>query len=657
MAAPNMNKAADRLPWVIIIHGWGGTYLEAIDSIDLLSTFECCWQDGVFHLPKREGMVVRKVLQEAEPDRYIAAFQKLAISRLLATCIQPVERDYAKDSVKIWEYRLLDDFASLGIPLSPGARASRARQLEEEALADLAPVLPVLTELRARLEQEDGTRLGELQAAHAIRDLSPVAADGTNLLPLLDSLRDMHETGGDLDTVCSGVFYAWWVQQQANSAGKSCVYGRDWCFAFINYHEGIMSLARHAPCRVLMADLPIGALPDFDEHVQRLAEQEVFLERFEDHHPYTVEQIEMLKRLRDEGDLQFLAMSGPLVGNELEEEELLCAADMVHRSCIEGQPWELPGTKTLRKAAHSEDFVTDRHQLGELLTQLIKGGYCKVELAEIMLASIPDDDLQSRLAEHGLQKKVAEWREYVAGVESALLENAYVLHIPRPKSNQAELGGEALGEGSDVAKPPQPERDTIKVVIAMGYRNEPGKPKLTTGRAIEFFADRMPDVDYAFYAWGASLMVMRRLNQADLSLNLSKIAPFLGGEGDGGHAGASVCRPDSSPAYPARLLKRVNERNFRSFAQYLSRRLAEMDLPTTRFENRSESSGKGLHDKSGKVLFVTGVALLVGLLLLLFPAFRPEAIEDSNRGFLPQLGQLDGAAEPATPPAKPGGER
>lgn len=637
MDETNAEEHRSDLPWVIIIHGWGGTYLEAIDSVRDLVNIRCCWLDGVFHLPKREGMVVRKILQEQEPDRTITAFQTLVVSQLLASCVPPLETPPAADSVRIHESQLLEDFAHLGIPLAPGARLQRSTQLQAMALADLEPILPRLETLRAELQQQDGTRLSELEAAKVIRTLSPEQKDRVNLLPLLSALRDMHETGGDLDTVCSGVFYAWWVQQKAKAEDRPCRYGRDWRFAFINYHEGITSLAEHAPCRVLMADLPIGALPDFDTQVQALREKKVYLERFEDHHPYTEEQINMLQQMRCKGQLDFLAMSGPLVGQECAEEELLCAADMVHDSCIVGQEWETPGTRTLRTAAHAEDFVTDRHDLSRLLTELIKGGSCKVQLAEIMLASIPDDDLSQRLKDHGLDAVVAEWRTYVDEVESALLENAYVLHIPRPEGCLGELGGLALGEGSDMPQPPRPQEATIKILIAMAYQNEPGKPKLTTGRAIEFYARHMPDVDYAFYAWGSSLMVMRRLNQADISLNLSQIAPELGGEGDGGHAGASVCRPDANPAYPKHLLKRVDARTFRNFAKYLSRRLAALNLPTVQFEDRSVHAGTDLHSNGTKVARITGLALVLGLLLLLLPRFNSDAIRETNQDFMPQL--------------------
>ena len=91
-------------------------------------------------------------------------------------------------------------------------------------------------------------------------------------------------------------------------------------FVFINYHERLNTLSQYGQSDVLMADLPIGAFPHFDEDVRALAEHGVHVERFEDHHPYTPSQHAMFEQLGADGLLGMFALSGPLQGEELPSE-------------------------------------------------------------------------------------------------------------------------------------------------------------------------------------------------------------------------------------------------------------------------------------------------------------------------------------------------
>ncbi|MFC1452732.1 hypothetical protein ACFLSJ_05230 [Verrucomicrobiota bacterium] len=631
---------------LIVIHGWGGTLEQAVDTVASLFDFESRWRNGSFEVERRTGVALRRALEIPKPDRTIRAFQKLVLSRLLsspgAAKAEQGDDPASHDRyVRFAEQRLSRDFAAFGLPSMPGARHRRAEQLQDEALTDLEPVSGSIDTIHHALLEESAGGLTEADTRELIRRHSKSGSADEGLVRLLETLRDTYETGGDLDTVASAVLYAHWIVSEALKAGRAAAYGRDFRFVFLNYHESLKPLAEYAPAEVYAADLPMGAFPEFPEDVRYLHKRGVHVARYEDHHPCSERQRDALRKLAEDGCLGFFEMSGPLPGEELDTKDLRCGADMVYENTVEGKPWDCEGARSLRRAAHSEDFVRDQGELGRLLTELIKGGICKAELAQLLLESIPGGDAAERLHGRRWDTLAASWRARLGEIEAPLRENVVVLGLPRPKVSPAEQGGQALGMGSDVpASPgPKPTRDDdVTVLMALAPSPEPGKQRITTGKASEFYARTFPGVDYLFYCFGASLMVVRRLNQADLTFNLGTLMPRLGGPGDGGHTAAAVCRPEQSPAYPLRLLPNVNAGNFKRFAGYMAFRLKAMGYPVSTIRDRSVRTSADFRRGGRKLLIVTALALVVGLLLVLsHPAFRPGAVRRSNDGFFPQI--------------------
>ncbi|MEA2081493.1 MAG: hypothetical protein U9O97_01955 [Elusimicrobiota bacterium] len=69
------------------------------------------------------------------------------------------------------------------------------------------------------------------------------------------------ETGGDLDTISSNVFYSVWAQNALKEELlRDSEYGKDYDFDFINYSEGINHLVVHKGCDVYIPDFPVDAL-------------------------------------------------------------------------------------------------------------------------------------------------------------------------------------------------------------------------------------------------------------------------------------------------------------------------------------------------------------------------------------------------------------
>jgi hypothetical protein len=193
----------------------------------------------------------------------------------------------------------------------------------------------------------------------------------------------------------------------------------------------------------------------------------------------------------------------------------------------------------------------------------------------------------------------------------------------------------------------------VGVVLALAPPAGRGRPRLAIGTATEYFAEEVPEADYLFYCYGSRMMVARRINQADLSVNLGVLMRRLGAGGDGGHAGAAVSRPEANERYPRRLLGRVSSANFGGFARYLAFRLEEEGYRVRAVEDRSRRTGPGARQASMRLAACVLIAAAVGLVLVLFrPAFRPSAVRDSNRDFYPHVTAQD--ADGGQPPEEDG---
>jgi len=629
---------ASRRPALIVIHGWGGTFAEAVHLIEGLLDFHCRWDAGVFYVDKREGGLLRHILRGLDPNRYMVALQKIILGRFLAASAQSGsgEAAAAAGEYSFSENRLFTDFAAFGLPFAPAARERRAKQLREEAVRELDPVMPAIKDLDAVLSASWGAATDETEARRLIEERASTLPDGEALVKLLETVRGSLEVGGDVDTVTGAVFYTYALQSAAREEGRDLEYGRDYRYAFVNYHEGLRRLAAGGPADVYIADLSLEAIPLFEDDVAFLATHGVRIRRFEDHHPCSPEKRAMLERLVAEGAVGFAALSGPEPGEQLEASAVQCGADMVYGELIRGKPWECKGAETLHETAHAEDFVRERTDIGKLLTSLIKGGACKLEIAKVMLDSIPGNDLAERLREHGWEDLVATWNAALADAGERLAESVLLLHLERG-STDTDAIGPGLGAGSDVVLPPTAD-DDVQVLMALAPTSEPGKPRITIGTATEYYVNAFPDADYLFYCYGSRLMQARRINQGDLTLNLGVLMSSLGTEADGGHAGAAVCRPESNPAYPLRLLGRVSGTNFDRFARYMAFRMADAGCAVRSVKDHSAMVGHRLKRGGKRIVMFTGAAVLLGLLLmLLWPGFRPGAVRDSNEGFCPHI--------------------
>lgn len=632
----------------IVIHGFGNGLADAFDMIRKFETFQCLWWDGRFHVPNEIGAIIRKVLEEGdEADVLFKALRKLAVSTMLFSCGQP-ENPFDSDKLTSFdEIRLIDNVPSLAIPFGPEARQNRAERLRREGESELRalfagenddqPVFDVVDSLKAMIIKEDGSLLTEEAAERILRD--HLGSD--QIVESLKRLRDLGERGADLDTISSAVFQAHSLVNQAKiDEDRELVQGRDFQFVFVFYHSGLKHLADvcDAPGELFMADIPIGAIPDLPGDLRFLREKNIHVARFDDHHPYEPEQMDMLNSLRDEGLIGSVAMSGPVQGEELAEGQMKCAGDMTYEALVMGRPWDNPAMAFLRECVHGEDLAMKRQDIGMILTELIKGGINTIELTQLLLSCVEQDDIQIKLDKKRWIEKIKNERLEVDAMSDKFMENVQKLVIDRPQFENTDLSGPAYGPGSDMPIPRSrrtKDQDKLTLLMVSAPKSKRNEPKLKIGRAQEFFSRTMPDVDYLLYCYGASIIVGRRLNQADTSLNLSDLMRKLGTESDGGHAGAAVCQPEKNPLYPKHVLGRGSSVNFSAFCRYVAMRL-ERDMGVKvrsrrdiSIEKVSERHSKG----SRQLMILIGAAVLLGLLVIMFNSdYRPDKILQLNSG-------------------------
>lgn len=617
-------SSACTLKHIVIMHGAGISLAGIIRRIRRLFNINAVRIPNGFALKCGQSRAVRRILMEEPQHTLTNALQKIIISQLLAAPdSMPRDVPDTDNTSDIIPFAfLLKHCSGCGIPITLPEQQVRSKQLYTEAAATIEHLIPQLTPSDKQILHTDQSWRNYLD--QSTRDGSICAT--------LDKLRDMYETGGDLDTVASAVLYGWWLTKV-----KNLTYGKEWYFDFINYHESFLSLKRHSPCQLYLADLPPGAFPALDHDIRLLAAKGVSVARFEDHHPYTQQQFNQLQQLQNEKLIKYLSLSGPLAGEELQQDQWRCGTDMVYESTLQNTPHDSTAVRELRAAAHAEDFVTERTALSRMLTTLIKGGFPKIELAEILLEALNNGSLETLQNDPRLAPVAHEWSSRDKALKPELCSTVYSIRLHPQTGTGESFPSAAMGSGSDVPAimAEQNNNGTLQILTVPSVRNPGNNRNLPVGRACEMLAEQYPCADYLFYCYGTDLMVARRLNNSDTCINLGELMPRIGNKGDGGHSGAAVCRPSANPDFPAALLRNTGENNFKPMSKYIAHRLEIEGFKIDSVTNISTGLPAPLHQGGKRMLIILLAALILGLVMsLLFSPFRPQAVRTSNENFI-----------------------
>ncbi len=299
------------------------------------------------------------------------------------------------------------------------------------------------------------------------------------------------------------------------------------------------------------------SLTVIERQFRDLREKDVRFESIDDHHPYTQEIFDLLKKLESEGIIKHIQVQSLPRGQELPIEEQTCGSALVYKDRIEGQPWDNPGLAEMRRIALLQDLHIEMEPLALELSKLIGSKFSKVEMATGLAEGIKDyESMRNIMQAAGWDKKVAE---YEAGLEKVLPRTEQVLgriDFHKPDSDDARVRIMAAISPFCDAKKGEVQ---VNVASAIGYwMGKKGYP-----------------ADYIFYCYGSHLMTTRKPNEEETSLNLSTVCQAMGTKADGGHSGAATCKPVSNPNFPIERLDKVRDTNFLEYLEYLGKVVAD----------------------------------------------------------------------------------
>ena len=309
------------------------------------------------------------------------------------------------------------------------------------------------------------------------------------------------------------------------------------------------------------------SLAVIERQFRELYDKEIIFSSVDDHHPYTQEIFDLLKKLEEEGVIKHIQIASLPRGQELPIEKQTCGSALVYKDRIEGKPWDNPGLAELRRIAVLQDLHIELEPLALELSKLIGSKFSKVELATGLADEIKDyDSMRNIMQNTGWDKKV---EEYEAGLDKVLPRTEQVLgriDFHKPENVDAKVRIMAgISPFSDAKK----GETQINVASAIGYwMGKKGYP-----------------ADYIFYCYGSHLMTTRKPNENETSLNLSTVCQAMGTKADGGHSGAATCKPASNPNFPLEQLDKVRDTNFLQYLEYLGGVVA--DFSGLKFEGVS----------------------------------------------------------------------
>ncbi len=294
-----------------------------------------------------------------------------------------------------------------------------------------------------------------------------------------------------------------------------------------------------------------------ERQFRELHEQDVSFESIDDHHPYTPEIHDLLKKLESEGIIKHIQIVALPRGEELPPEEQTCGSALVYKDRIEGKPWDNPGFAELKRIALLQDLHVEMEPLALELSKLIGSKFSKVEIATGLAEKIKDyDSMRGIMQITGWDEKVKAYEE---GLEKVL---------PRTE--------EILGR-IDFTKPDNPQAGVkIMAGISPFCDAKKGEVQINVASAIGYWMGKKGyPADYIFYCYGSHLMTTRKPNEEETSLNLSTVCQAMGTKADGGHSGAATCKPASNPNFPLERLDKVRDTNFLEYIEYLGKLISD----------------------------------------------------------------------------------
>ena len=298
------------------------------------------------------------------------------------------------------------------------------------------------------------------------------------------------------------------------------------------------------------------SLKIIERQFRGLKEKDVHFASVDDHHPYTQEIFDLLKKLEGEGVIDHIQIASLPRGDELPIDKQTCGGALIYKDRIKDKPWDNPGLAELCRIVRLQDLHIEMEPVALEISKLIGSKFSKIAIAT-GIAGVKDyEGMRNIMADTGWDQKV---KEYEDG-----LEKVY------PRTEQI------LGS-IDFHKPDNEDaRVKIMACVSPFCDAKKGEVQINVASAINYLMGRkgLP-ADYIFYCYGSQLMTTRKPNEEETSLNLSTMCQAIGTKADGGHSGAATCKPSSNPSFPTKQLDKVKDTNFLGYLEYLGGKVAD----------------------------------------------------------------------------------
>jgi len=352
-----------------------------------------------------------------------------------------------------------------------------------------------------------------------------------------------------------------------------------------------------------------------------LKENDVNVVSIDDHHPYTEEVYNLLKKLQSEGVIGSVHVHAKPRGISEKDEEKKCGADLIYEERVQGKPWDNEGLRYLKKMAHVQDLHLGYIPLGIELSKLIGSSFGKIEMVKKLSEIKSRAELKDIMRTTGWDRKVKEYENGLAKVLPRTETNMVYIDFMRKPEN-GKYGShllfiDNLRKNFLLLKEPDKKEiffrnlycknpaNHLQIVAVLPPFTNPkkGETRINVASALNYLLrDKKYYADYFFYCYGSGILTTRKPNDKETTLDLSELMQSIGTPADGGHSGAATCQPASNPFFPQKRLLKVNERNFIEFLYYIGGKIEEYAGGKIELLSVKPVPGKKYNEAYGKVL-------------------------------------------------------
>lgn len=589
---------------IFIIHGKAIGLQESIAmTMELLYT-KIHFHGGKYYVPKNLGRFLRYVIYESHNENlFLAQLEHLMITRLVISAFY-LDQTFSptEDWISLSDLMVEKKINGYDIKKSEKERKEFCEKEFKSTCESFAKLICCgefsLEGIYSYLKYFHDMIGNNADGKYLESDITAVLyntlkENGGNADAFVNGLKEIvrnAETGGDLDTIGSNALYGYWaINSIPEETGAAAVYGRDFEFDFMNYHEGMKHLnVKHRDCDIYVPDFPIDAIPELKNDVAALMECGNYVVRFDDHHPLSPPSKEALDDLKNSGKIGQFVMSGYIEGMpEIPKEFQKCGTDLIYDGLIKNTKLDSPLWKEFTRLAHVQDLHIVEDKMAIDLSKLIGSKHSKLDMVQKLMQMQKLEDLQNILQTTGWDKEIKayedELNEQCPKLEDAMamieynvpltseIRNDYYNKLPGSQKTLIKIV-KALTFGFVDLTGVYIKEIKHSILLVLAPYQSSKEARINVASVIHYFKDKF-HFDYLFFCYGMSLITTRKINEEDKSLDLNEVAGKIGGPDDGGHSEAATFQPAMNPKFPKTKITKVNAYNFSEYVKYLAMRI------------------------------------------------------------------------------------